>query len=340
MPESSCRGLKRRKPVEKMALKKPPEKPMKILIAEDDLISSKILEKHLGTWGFDVIMARTGEQAWTALKEGSLRMAILDWMMPGMDGVEVCQKIRRRKKYKYTYIILLSAKDRKQDIIAGLSSGADDYMTKPVNFLELRARLQTGRRIVDLEDKLLAIQNQLKDIASRDSLTKLWNRAEISRFLREEMSRGQREQKPTGVIMLDIDYFKKINDFYGHDVGDQALLQVAARLKKRLRQSDKIGRYGGDEMIIILPNCGLAEIRKIAERLRVGVERRGISSELGSVPVTISAGGASSENFAVPTADRLIKASDEALLKAKNRGRDCVVINGLTEERPKGRKND
>jgi len=309
---------------------------MRILIAEDDLISSRILEKHLGTWGFDVVLARTGEQAWEALKDGGLRMAILDWMMPGMDGVEVCQKIRRRKKYKYTYIILLSAKDRKQDIVAGLSSGADDYMAKPVNFLELRARLQTGRRIVELEDKLLAIQNQLKDIASRDSLTKLWNRAEITKFLKEEMSRGQREQKPTSVIMVDIDHFKKINDFYGHDVGDQALLQVAARLKKKLRQSDKIGRYGGDEMIIILPSCSLAEIPKIAERLRASVARRGIATELGSVPVSISAGGTSSENFSIPTADRLIKASDEALLKAKKRGRNCVVVDGLAEVINKG----
>ena len=309
---------------------------MRILIAEDDLISSRILEKHLGTWGFDVVLARTGEQAWEALKDGGLRMAILDWMMPGMDGVEVCQKIRRRKKYKYTYIILLSAKDRKQDIVAGLSSGADDYMAKPVNFLELRARLQTGRRIVELEDKLLAIQNQLKDIASRDGLTKLWNRAEITKFLKEEMSRGQREQKPTSVIMVDIDHFKKINDFYGHDVGDQALLQVAARLKKKLRQSDKIGRYGGDEMIIILPSCSLAEIPKIAERLRASVARRGIATELGSVPVSISAGGTSSENFSIPTADRLIKASDEALLKAKNRGRNCVVVDGLAEVINKG----
>ncbi len=313
---------------------------MKVLIAEDDLISSRILEKRLGTWGFDVVLAQTGEQAWNALKDGSLRLAILDWLMPGMPGVEVCQKIRRRKKYKYTYVILLSAKDRKQDIVAGLSSGADDYMTKPVNFLELRARLQTGRRIVELEDKLLSIQTQLKDIASRDSLTKLWNRAEITRFLREELSRGQREQKPTGVIMLDIDNFKKINDFYGHDVGDSALLQVAARLKKRLRQSDKIGRYGGDEMIVILPNCGLNETSKIAERLRAAVARRGLSTELGSVPLTISAGGTSSGHFSTPTADKLIKASDEALLQAKNRGRDCVVISGLAGEQPKGRKND
>ena len=154
---------------------------MKILIAEDDLISSKILQKNLENWDYKVVLAHTGKAAWQALQDEDLRLAILDWMMPGMDGVEVCRQIRRRKKFKYTYIIILSAKDRKQDIIMGLASGADDYMTKPVNFLELRARLKTGKRIIELEDKLLFTQNQLKDIASRDGLTKIWNRTEIAR---------------------------------------------------------------------------------------------------------------------------------------------------------------
>lgn len=146
--------------------------------------------------------------------------------------------MRHRKRNKYTYIILLSAKDRKQDIIAGLSSGADDYMTEPVNFLELRARLQTGRRIIDLEDKLILIQSQLKDMASRDNLTKLWNRGEIIKFLREELERGQREKKAVAVMMMDVDYFKKINDFFGHDIGDAALLQVVSRIKRKVRKTD------------------------------------------------------------------------------------------------------
>ncbi len=118
---------------------------MRVLIAEDDVISSKILQKNLLDWGYEVVLARRGEKAWQALQDPALRLAILDWMMPGMDGPEICARIRRRKKYQYTYIILLSAKDRKRDIIAGLSSGADDYMTKPVNYLELRARLRTGQ---------------------------------------------------------------------------------------------------------------------------------------------------------------------------------------------------
>ncbi len=312
---------------------------MKILIAEDDLITSRIVEKNLNSWGYEVVLARSGEQAWQELKDSSLRLAILDWMMPGMDGTEICQKLRRRKKFKYTYVILLSAKDRKQDIIAGLSSGADDYMTKPINFLELRARLQTGRRIIDLEDKLLYVQNQLKDLASRDSLTKLWNRTEISKFLREELDRGERENKPLGVIMLDIDYFKKINDFFGHDIGDIALLQVVSRIKRKVRKSDKVGRYGGDEVIVVLPNCGLAEVRKISERLRASVARRGVKAGQEIFPVTISAGCASSENKRQPSAERLIRAADAALLKAKNQGRNCVVVDGCFAESGREVKN-
>ena len=305
---------------------------MKILIAEDDLVSSRILQKNIENWGYKAVLARSGQAAWEALQDEELRLSILDWMMPGMDGVEVCRKIRHRKKYKYTYIILLSAKDRKQDIIAGLSSGADDYMTKPVNFLELRARLQTGRRIIDLEDKLLLIQNQLKDIASRDSLTKIWNRSEISKFLSEELERGLREKKPTGVVLLDLDHFKKINDFYGHAIGDQALLQVVSRLKRKVRKSDKIGRYGGDEIIIILPNCGLVEIKKVGERLRLAVGKIGIKTDLDTVPVTVSAGCATSELPGTASADKLIKVADSALLKAKGQGRNCVVVAGPDRE--------
>lgn len=307
---------------------------MKILIAEDDLISSKILQKNLLNWGYGVVIARSGAEAWEALQDQELRLALLDWMMPGMDGIEVCRKIRRRKKYRYTYIIILSAKDRRQDIITGLSSGADDYMIKPINFLELRARLQTGRRIIDLEDKLLFVQRQLKDIASRDSLTKIWNRGETVRFLTEELDRGIREGVPTGVILLDIDRFKRINDFYGHDTGDQALLQVVSRIKRIIRKSDRIGRFGGDEILIILPRCDSPEIGRVAERICHAVARKGIKTDLDRVPLTISAGCVSTDVAGILRAERLIKIADEALLEAKNRGRNgLVVANGLANPR-------
>jgi two-component system cell cycle response regulator len=300
---------------------------MSVLIAEDDVISSKILEKNLLNWGYQVVLATSGEKAWQALKQESLRMAILDWMMPGMVGTEICSRIRRRRKYKYTYVILLSAKDRKRDIIDGLSSGADDYMTKPVNFLELRARLQTGRRIIDLEDKLLVSQRQLKQLASRDSLTKLWNRAETVKFLAEELDRSRRDGKPLGVIMIDIDYFKRINDRLGHEQGDAVLLRVVSRIKRKVRVSDRVGRYGGDEIIVILPNCDASKAQRIAERLRLAVSSQpetGAKSE--PPPVTISVGCSTTDLLTEPAVDRLIREADAALLTAKSRGRDCVVV--------------
>ncbi len=311
---------------------------MSVLVAEDDTISSKMLENNLLGWGYRVVLAKRGEEAWLALQDPALRMAILDWMMPGMDGPEICARIRRRKKYKYTYVIMLSAKDRKQDIIAGLSAGADDYMAKPVNFLELRARLQTGRRIIDLEDRLLATQKLLKDLASRDSLTRLWNRAETVRFLKEESDRSRRERKSVGVIMIDIDSFKAINDRLGHDAGDQALLRVVSRVTRSVRSSDKVGRYGGDEIIVILPDCDAARIHKIAERLRTAVGKRPMRCGGRLLTATISAGCA----VATETADArtLIRRADAALFLAKGMGRNYVVVDGVRGKMEKGSEND
>jgi len=311
---------------------------MRVLVAEDDIISSSILEKNLLDWGYEVVKARHGAKAWLALQDPALRLAILDWMMPGMDGPEICSRIRRRKKYQYTYIILLSAKDRKRDIVAGLSSGADDYMTKPVNYLELRARLRTGQRIIDLEDKLLATQKQLKDLASRDSLTRLWNRAETARFLDEETDRSRREGKSVGVIMIDIDSFKDINDRLGHDSGDRVLLRIVARVKSNVRSSDRVGRYGGDEIIIILPDCDTQRIQMIAERLRHAVGSRPMRCDNRMLRATISVGCAvATESTDPPT---LIRRADAALLSAKGRGRNCVVVDGTHGHQRKERDND
>jgi two-component system cell cycle response regulator len=168
-----------------------------ILIAEDDLVSSRILEKNLRTWGYETTVAVNGTQAWEALRAPNTRLALLDWMMPGAEGPELCRRIRALNKPSYTYIILLTSRDGAQDIIEGLEAGADDFMTKPVNFSELKARLQTAGRIIALEDKLLETQRRLFELATRDSLTGIWNRATILRFLAEEMDHGARENYPT-----------------------------------------------------------------------------------------------------------------------------------------------
>ncbi len=289
---------------------------MKILIAEDDFITSRALEKSLKDWGFDVSLAKNGNDAWALIQKEDIRLAIIDWMMPGIDGLELCHKIREKsqeKEARYVYIILLTGRDNQTDIIQGLTSGADDYMTKPFDFLELKVRLQKGVRIIQREESRILE-------ASVDSLTKLWNRKKIFKFFQEEFERGHREKIPTGVIMIDIDQFKKTNDTYGHLVGDQVLVEISRRLRHSMREYDKIGRYGGDEFLIIVPGCKFEDIKNIAKRLRREVRRRKISTDKGKLSVNISCGIASSSSLPRCSGRELLEESDKDLLKAKTKG--------------------
>lgn len=295
---------------------------MKVLIAEDEPISCRALEKSIAGWGYETVTARNGKQAWEALRKNEIRIAVVDWMMPGMDGIELCRKIRQKyqeKKSKYTYIILLTGRDQQGDIITGLSAGADDYITKPFSFLELKVRIQNGARIIKVED------NQI-ELASYESLTKAWNRKKIFEFFKEELTRGRRENRPTGLIIVDVDRFKNVNDTYGHFIGDEVLIEVTSRLNKCIRGYDKLGRYGGDELIVVLPNCGLTHVKNIAERLRLSVCQKKIKTKKGPLKITISLGGTSSDIFPKASADELIQASDKALYSAKNKGRNRTVI--------------
>jgi two-component system cell cycle response regulator len=295
---------------------------MKILIAEDDFISCKALENNLKEWGYDVVSARDGNEAWELAKKNDIRLAILDWNMPGIDGIELSHKIRneyQEEDSKYIYIILLTGRGGQDDIIQGLSTGADDYMTKPYSFVELKYRVQNGERIIKNEDKRIRI-------ASLDNLTKLWNRNKIFDFLDTELNRGLRENTPTGVVMIDIDHFKRVNDRYGHLIGDEVLVEVAYRLKNAIRPYDRIGRYGGDEVLVILPNCNSKEAKKIAKRLYDSVTEEKIPTEVGSLKINISIGCVSNENNLQVSKMELIQASDNALLSAKKKGRDRIIL--------------
>jgi len=299
---------------------------LKVLIAEDDRISSKILEKNINEWNYKAVVTKDGKEAWNILKENDITLAIIDWMMPGISGIELCRKIRKEKKHKYTYIILLTAKKNQEDINKGLLAGADDYVTKPFNRFELKARLQTGKRIIELENERNRLEKILVIRSQQDSLTSLWNKSMILRLLNEEISRSQREKHPIGVLMGDIDHFKKINDTYGHQIGDNVISEVASRLKKNIRLYDKIGRYGGDEFLIILPNCNSMNLGRVANRLHKSLIDTKINTEIGALQITISIGGASCEIVDETAPDNLIKSSDSALYKAKNKGRNSVVI--------------
>lgn len=295
---------------------------MKILIAEDNVILSQNLAKNISNWGYKVVTARNGSEAWNTILKDDIRLAILDWMMPGFDGITLCRKIRKelaKNKSKYIYIILLTGKNQQDDIIEGLSAGADDYMVKPANLLELKVRLMNGSRIIALEDKRI-------QLATTDSLTDLWNRRKIFEIFEEELDRGTREHIHIGAIMIDIDNFKQVNDNFGHTTGDRVLTEVAFRLKHSLRLYDKIGRYGGDEMLIVLPNCDQNNMTVIAERLRQVICTKKIKTNAGDLNITISLGGASTQNFNEISLDKLLESSDKALYLAKRRGRNCSVV--------------
>jgi len=295
---------------------------MKVLIAEDDVAFCESLEKDIKDWGYEVITANNGKEAWQLIENGEVRLSILDTMMSDIDGFELCRKIRRdiqEKKLKNTFIILLIEKGRKDDIAKGLSMGADDYVIKPFGFLELKVRIQNGERIIRLEDSC-------KKLATFDPLTKLLNRNKILEFLSDELNRGWREDHPTGVIMADIDRFKKVNDTFGHSAGDTVLVQVAARLKKTIRPYDKAGRYGGDEILIILPNCNQENLKQLADRLRHSISEKKIKTKAAVLDITLSMGGASSEISPDASANDLIQTSDNALLLAKRKGRNWVIL--------------
>src|SRR5215469_15485212 len=194
---------------------------MKILAAEDNPISQSMLRSMLTKWGYEVVTAGDGNEAWKILQSPQApQLAILDWMMPGQDGVEVCRRLRATNQEPYTYILLLTARSDSQDLVEAIDAGADDYLTKPFNSSELRARLRAGRRIVELQEQLLEAQAALRERATHDALTGLYNRAAVLELLHQELARATREAQPFAILMVDLDHFKEVNDFHGHLIGD------------------------------------------------------------------------------------------------------------------------
>jgi len=298
-----------------------------VLIAEDDPLSRRLLERCLQQWDYHVTAVENGVDAWEVMqREDAPQLAILDWMMPGMEGIELCRRIRSRDQTLYRYVLLLTAKDNKQDLVAGLEAGADDYLTKPFDVNELRARVRAGKRIVDLQEALILAQDELRSVAAHDSLTGLWNRGAILDLMRREISRRQRTGDALGVVMADIDHFKKINDTHGHLVGDAVLREVTQRLAGHVRPYDSVGRYGGEEFLIVLPACNPSDLVAGAERLRRCIADQAIETSTGPIPVTLSCGLASLRQGEKEAADceTLLRRADEALYAAKDRGRNRV----------------
>ncbi len=295
-----------------------------VLIADDDPVSRRLLQVSLGNAGYRVVMATDGDQALGILNEQeSPRLAVLDWMMPAMDGVEVCRAIRKTAQEPYRYIILLTAKGHQTEIIEGLEAGADDYITKPFDLQELKARLRSGKRILELQEQLVTTREQLRIQATHDSLTGLFNRMAILETLDRELTRSIRENTPLAVIMVDLDHFKGINDTHGHQAGDAVLKETARRMLSSLRAYDSVGRYGGEEFLVVIPGSDMDAAVELAERLRLGVSAQPVSVDGTMISATLSLGLAVSTGE-ITRPEQLLQRADEALYGAKAAGRNRV----------------
>lgn len=297
---------------------------MKILIADDDAISRKILSKIVTDLGFEPVTVNNGEDALSSVKRKECSVILLDWMMPGMNGIEVCREIRRLDNEHVCYIIINSAREGSDDISLALKAGANDYISKKTDSTELKARIGVAVRTAQLEKKLIDLNNKLKYLVRTDSLTGLLNHAAILKELEIELDRGRRDVTSTSILMLDLDRFKAVNDTYGHQTGDKVLIRFSNLLSLSCRSFDRIGRYGGEEFLIVLPRTLGEESISIANRIRIRAKNLQVDNEIENLRVTCSIGCCTSEKSEKHSSS-MVAAADSALFRAKKAGRNQVM---------------
>jgi len=303
---------------------------MEVLIVEDDPISRKLLARTLAKLDYQVIETKNGIDAWDIIQQKPVQLVITDWLMPKMDGLELTRAIREAELPNYVYIMILTSREGIENVIDGLDAGADDYLVKPFNPRELSARLKIGERVLDLEQRVKGAHDKMKYLAMHDELTGLWNRRAFYSHALAELDHAARGDLSLCIIMLDIDHFKSVNDRFGHLVGDQALKMVADTLMKHVRQYDRVGRWGGEEFIVILPTTTLEESIDVAERLRVKVASAKLPLKEpegdGALQVQISLGVACTIGDEGIELDTLVDRADEMLYQAKEAGRNRVCV--------------
>jgi two-component system cell cycle response regulator len=299
---------------------------MQALVVDDSAVYRKLIGDHLRGWGFGVTLAETGSEAWGILEQPDApKLVLLDWVLPDLDGIELCQRIRQAgSSGPYVYVILLTSKEGHQNMLDAMQAGADDYLMKPFDELELKARLLVGKRILDLQEELVAARESMRRAATQDSLTGLMNRGEIVGMLVRELGRARREHKPVSVILGDVDNFKSVNDTLGHLFGDEALREVGRRLRAQLRVYDGVGRYGGEEFLLILPNCDLPNALARANELRETVASTPVVCSGEERLITMSMGVAVSDCDGKNEVEMLLNRADAGLYAAKESGRNRI----------------
>ena len=300
---------------------------MKLLVADDDPIFRRVLKSVLVKWGFECQIVCDGTEALAELQKSSApQLAILDWMMPGLDGTEVVRRLREATaaSARYTYVLLLTARTEKCDVVKALRAGCDDCLSKPFLPDELHARLLVGQRIVELEARLTAALETMQHQASHDALTGIRNRGAVLTALQRELDRAERHPGPLSVILLDLDHFKLVNDTYGHLAGDRVLLEVARRMQSAVRSYDAVGRFGGEEFLIVLPQTDSAAALTIAHRIAESIRAAPVHAGTVDIPMTASMGVASSSTHT--DMQTLLHAADCALYDAKAAGRNRVEV--------------
>jgi two-component system, cell cycle response regulator len=297
-----------------------------VLIAEDDAVSRRLLEQAVQSWGYGTICVTDGATALAKLSAvNGPRMAILDWEMPGLSGPQVCRILRARTSSPYVFLILLTARTAREHLVTGLASGADDYVLKPFDPMELQLRVRTGQRIVELQHELLAARQELERRANHDALTGAANRGAVLSKVESEAARSARQGSFYCLILFDLDFFKRINDSYGHRAGDIVLKEAVRRAQLELRPYDVLGRYGGEEFMVLLPGCELLAGTVVAERLRTSLASSPFEVDKHRLDVTASFGIVCSSQ-PHSSLEMLVDAADSALYRAKANGRNRIEL--------------
>jgi two-component system cell cycle response regulator len=304
----------------------------RILIVDDHDDNVELLRMRLEAWGYRTASERDGEAALAAVEADPPDLVLLDVMMPKVDGFEVARRVKANRALPFVPIIMQTALDSTHDKVQGLEAGADDYITKPIDFAELKARINSMLRIKRLQEaleererELLEVNERLRHMSQTDGLTGLDNRRHIEERLREMWEHHQRLHEPLACVMVDLDRFKSVNDTYGHQAGDAVLKQLAQILKREAREIDRIGRYGGEEFMLLLPGTVLDSAVTFAERVRKEVEGHTFTFEGGSLRRTASFGVSAVSHPKIRDCEALVRAADDALYVAKETGRNRVV---------------